>query len=149
MQSDSETDYQAFLCIHRRNPSASHGWADIPLLLMVIRFAAHCAFLLHELSEPLAVDQQSRWRRWWRGVPNDLSHVAKQSGGTEQGRWITVLLHAIQKKLCILMALFRCGSQPMDGLWPIFIDLAAQKIQLAQDVLSLRVLLFNGIGEMF
>ena len=115
----------------------SHGRASVGLLLVIIRLVAHSDFLFHELPEPFAVNDQAGWRRWRRGVPDDLCHVAEKPGGAEQDRWITILLHVIKEKLRVLVALGSRQSQPLNSRFPVLFYLIAQQIQLAQDVLCL------------
>ena len=103
---------------------------------MVIWLVAHGDFLLHQLPEPLAVDVYSR-RRGRRGVPDDLGQTAQEPGRTEGEGRIAILIHVVEEKLCVLMALFRGLGEPIFRHGIVLFLVLPQKIQLAQEVLGL------------
>ena len=59
-------------------------------------------------------------------LENAAHVVEKRSGGGEDGA-----VHPVQKKLGVLISLFRRELQPVDGLPLILWDILAQQIRLA------------------
>lgn len=113
---------------------------------MVIQLVAHGDLFLHKLPEPLAVDVYPR-RRGRRSIPDDLGQTTQESGRAETEGRIAILIHVVEKELCVLMALFCRLGKLIFGYGAVLFHLLSQEVQLSQKVLGLYAALLGSIGE--
>ena len=88
---------------------SSHGHipAAVLLFLMVIRILTQSDFLFSDPGPQLSVHMTDRVPGRHRVLAEDLAHVIKKSGGTEQHAGFPLIFKMVQEELRVLVSLLR------------------------------------------
>ena len=115
---------------------------------MVIRLVALSDLLLPQLSEPLAVDLDAAGAGLGQGVVLEHpAHVVEEPRHRQHHIGRALFLPVIQKVPGIFVPLLRRPGQPLSG--PLLIPgyFLSCKVQLAQQVLGIGIVLLGRLGE--
>lgn len=107
---------------------------------MVIRLMAHGDFLFLDSPPELPVchgNTASGHPRFL--LLEDPGHVVQEPGGAGKHRWTVEIVHVVKEVLGVLIALGGGQREPADGGIPVMRNLFAQKIELAQRILRIRI----------
>ena len=138
---DNTSTGRPSLCFQwRKICVGSHGWADIILLLVVIRLMAHGDLLFLDSAPQLAIRVLAMSSAYNVGVvledtPYRMEQTVYRQDGGGQRRTIMPL----QQNLGIGVSLLRRLGQPVDGLPHVLGDILTLPVQLAQQIFGVGV----------
>ena len=120
-----------------------------PRILMVIGLMAHGDFLFLDSSAELAVcDGDPSDGRPLRPILKQPAQMVQELRGTGESRRAAKVVSVVKEVLGVLVALGSGQCEPVDGGGAVLRDLFAQKIELAQRILSILIPLLRRQGEL-
>ena len=112
---------------------------------MVVRLVPHGNLLFLDFPPQLSVHLLAhRSGRRHRVVTKDLTQVMEQSSGRQKHIGPARLIEVLQKKVGVLVSLFRRFIEIRPGLLPILFDILSGEVQFSKSVLGVLVALFGG-----